>query len=158
MSLCYTQLYNQGTLNDFQVRRAKFVQQSYDERVLLWMVVIITISGVFLAGVQIIASYRLAAAGRGGGFDQSGEIALQRDRISLKSSITGLFILIISFAFFYVFVLEILPIKEVKVDPPLAGQPQPAATQLSTGGIGTPPTKGPSAGSQSPSTPKQERK
>jgi TRAP-type C4-dicarboxylate transport system permease small subunit len=113
--LCYSQLHGQGLLNDFQLRRLKFLRQDYDERHLLWMVVAITISGVLLAAVQLLASYRLAAAGKGP-LEQAGEIALERDRLSLKSSITGLFILVISFAFFAVFVFGIYKIVEIDVD------------------------------------------
>ena len=112
--LCYAQLHGQGLLNGFQIRRLKFLRQDY-ERNLLWMVVAITISGVFLAALQLLGSYRLAMAGRGA-FDQTGEIALARDQISLKSSITGLFILVVSFAFFAVFVFGIFQITEVDID------------------------------------------
>jgi len=126
-------------LNDFQIRRLKFIQQGYDERVLLWMVVVITLSGVFLAGLQLVGSYRLAAAAGRTDIEQSGEIALQRDRISLKSSITGLFILLVSFAFFYVFVIEIVPLKEVNTDAQLSRQP-PEVHKFSSGGLGPPPT------------------
>lgn len=104
--LCYSQLYGEGLINDFQIRRLKFIQQAYDEQVLLWMVVAITISGVALAGVQLFVSFRLASSGKTD-FDQGGEISLERNRLSLKSSVTGLFILALSFAFFIVFVYEV---------------------------------------------------
>src|SRR5260370_38463503 len=117
----------------------KFIQQAYDERVLLWMVVVITLSGVFLAGLQLVGSYRLAAAAGRTDIEQSGEIALQRDRISLKSSITGLFILLVSFAFFYVFVKQIVPLKEVNGDGQLNRQ-APEVHKFGTDGLGPPPT------------------
>jgi hypothetical protein len=120
-SLCYDQIYGQGLLNDFQLRRLAFVEQAYSERVILWMVVLITLSGVLLAGLQVLASYKLAAAGRGQ--MESSEINLARDKLSLKSSITGLFILIISFAFFYVFVFEVYKIHPIDPDGKNASQP-----------------------------------
>jgi hypothetical protein len=122
---CYLQIYRQSTLNDFQIRRTKFIQQAYDERILLWMVVAITLSGVLLAALQLIASYKLAEVNRGT-LDQGGEIALERDRISLKSSVTGLVILVLSFAFFSIFVFEIYKIKEIAADAPA---PQPVVQQ-----------------------------
>jgi hypothetical protein len=113
--VCYSHLHGQGLLNDFKLRRLKFIQQSYDERVLLWMVVVITLSGVALAGVQMMASYKLASGGIGN-FEQTGELSIEQSKLSLKSSVTGLFILICSFAFFWVFVYEIFVIKEIDPD------------------------------------------
>lgn len=109
---CYSKLHGQALLHDFQIRRLKFIQQTYDERILLWMVVTITISGVGLAGLQLLTSYRLASSGTTGS-DQSSEFVVQRDRIALKSSVTGLFVLLLSFGFFYVFVYEVYVIKEI---------------------------------------------
>jgi hypothetical protein len=113
-SMCYDRIYGQGLLNDFQLRRLAFVEQAYSQKVVLWMVVVITLSGVLLAGLQVLASYKLAAAGRGE--IGTSELNLARDKLSLKSSIAGLFILIISFAFFYVFVFEIYKIHPIDID------------------------------------------
>jgi hypothetical protein len=88
------------------------------------MVVLITLSGVSLAGLQVLASYKLAAVGRGQ--LETSELNLARDKLSLKSSIAGLFILIISFAFFYVFVFEIYKIHPVDPDGKNANASPPA--------------------------------
>lgn len=61
-ALCERELQVQGLMNDFQLRRLGFFQQDYASHVTLWMVVIITLSGVLLAGIQLAASYSLAAA------------------------------------------------------------------------------------------------
>jgi hypothetical protein len=47
---CYGQVRGEDLLSDFYIRKLSFVQQQSDTRVLLWMVVAITISGVLLAG------------------------------------------------------------------------------------------------------------
>lgn len=112
---CYFKIHGQGLINDFQIRRVKYIQQAYDERILLWMVVIITISGIGLAALQILASYHLATDGKSN-LDQSGELLIESKRISLKSSIAGLFILMLSFAFFSVFVFEIYKMETCKDD------------------------------------------
>lgn len=139
--MCFRQMDAHGRAIDFQLRRLAFLQKDYAERVILWMVVVITISGVLLAGLQVLASYKLASAGRED-FAQAGEITLEKYKISLKSSITGLFILVISFAFFSLFVIEIYRIKEVSVDPkPSAAVTQPSLARLQPGGIGPPPAK-----------------
>jgi hypothetical protein len=157
--MCFRQLDAQGRAIDFQLRRLAFLQQDYAEHVILWMVVVITISGVLFAGLQVLASYKLASAGRGD-FAQAGEITLEKYKISLKSSITGLFILVISFAFFSLFVIEVYRIKEVSVDPkPSATGALSGVARLQPGGIGPSPTKPatksatpPSAGEPRPSS------
>lgn len=125
--LCYSRAHGQALLYDFQIRRLKFIQQTYDERILLWMVVAITISGVGLAALQLLTSYNLAKSGNTGSFEAS-EFSLEKGKIALRSSVTGLFVLIFSFAFFYVFVYEIYIIKEIKAGtatPNTVTSPQP---------------------------------
>ena len=55
---CANQVYLVDLMEDFDIRREKLTRQELDERVVLWMVVAITISGVFLAGLQLLGSYR----------------------------------------------------------------------------------------------------
>lgn len=143
--VCYSHLHGQGLLNDFKLRRLKFIQQTYDERVLLWMVVVITLSGVALAGVQMMASYKLASGGIGS-FDKTGELSIEQSKLSLKSSVTGLFILVCSFAFFWVFVYEIFVIKEVDPDRKVnsIAMQEVVATQTQTGPF-VPKVKSPSS-------------
>lgn len=125
---CYTELRNELLLNDFQLRRMKFHEQSRDGHVLLWVVVLITLSGVALSALQLLASYRLAGTGAGAGLDTPGEFSVERGKVSLKSSVTGLFILLFSFAFFALFVAEVYKIKELRVE-----HPPNAAAQLEAG-------------------------
>lgn len=139
-SLCYDQIYGQGLLNDFQLRRLAFVEQAKAETVILWMVVIITLSGVLIAGLQVFASYKLAVAGNRQ-FDSS-ELSIERDKLSVKSSIAGLFILIISFAFFYVFVLEIYKIHPIDVDSKSNSQQPAYVGEITTAPTATKPASG----------------
>jgi hypothetical protein len=94
------------------------------------MVVLITISGVALAGLQLAASYRLAVI-RGTEFATASELVLNKSGdLVLKSSVTGLFILIISFAFFLVFVLYVYDIKERRIE---SGSPAASDSQAQGG-------------------------
>lgn len=111
---CYDKGHKQAELNEYQIRRMQFFEQYYDQRVILWMVVCITVSGVVLAGLQLAASYKLSLLGRGVLAD-SGEMTIEHSRIVLKSSAMGVFILIISFAFFFIFVTQVFPAKEVTI-------------------------------------------
>jgi hypothetical protein len=62
--------------------------------------------GVALAGIQLIASYQLALKGRAA-LEQHSDISIQASKISTTSSVFGVSILVISLAFFYVFVKDI---------------------------------------------------
>lgn len=118
------QISNQGLLNHFSIRRLKFFQQARDEEILLWMVVAITVSGVGLAALQLFASFKLASAGQSS-LDSPGELSLEKGRLSFRSSITGLFILLISFAFFYIFVSRIYVLRDIRIDPESASAQAP---------------------------------
>ena len=136
--LCGNQIYNQMYLADFRIRREKLIEQKLDERVTMWMVVSITVSGVILAGLQLATSYKLASSGHSE-FAKDSEIIIQRDRISLKSSITGVLILGISFAFFIVYVMWIYTITEIPVD--RSENLRSTSPGISViGGLGPPPT------------------
>jgi hypothetical protein len=113
--ICYDKGYKQAELNEYQIRRMQFFEQYYSERLFVWMVVGITISGVILAALQLAASYRLSSLGRGLPTD-SAEISVERGKLVVKSSIMGVLILIISFAFFATYVRYIYPNQEVSVD------------------------------------------
>ncbi len=135
---CYSFINAQGLLNDYAIRKLNFFQQYRANGVLMWMVVTVTFSGVLLAALQLWASYRLAEANRTPLPADSGEITLQRDRLVLRSSIAGLFILLISFCFFLVFVFYVYKF-ETPVDRG-AAVPPPAA-MLPTGGLGPAPAE-----------------
>jgi len=108
---CHQQIAAEDTLTDFGIRKSAFLNQQVETRVLLWLVVAITLSGVVLAGVQLVAAYRLACLGKAA-FEQGGQLNIEHNKISLGSSITGLMILGISFGFFLVFVSKVYLIPE----------------------------------------------
>src|SRR4051794_32156751 len=51
--LCYRTLFNQARLHEYYVRRVLYEEQPIMDNVLLWMVVAITMGGVFLSGAQL---------------------------------------------------------------------------------------------------------
>jgi len=115
--LCYNITRSQLLVDEQHIRKDNFIFQRYENVVLLFMVVVITLGGVALAGLQLLASYKLAILGRGelaGG----GEISYAKDAVSFKSSVVGLVILFISFAFFIVFVHDVYTLKEVTSSAP----------------------------------------
>ena len=79
---------------------------------MLWMVVSITIAGVILAGLQLWATYRLAAAGSGTLAD-GGEVTMEHNRLVVRSSVVGVIILALSFAFFALYVLYVYRLQDL---------------------------------------------
>src|SRR5258708_3484042 len=53
--LCYARVDEEDILQEFGVRRSAYINQQYQVPIMLWMVVAITISGVILAGLQLLA-------------------------------------------------------------------------------------------------------
>jgi hypothetical protein len=132
---CHSIIQSQEVLADFAIRKLNFFQQYRANGVLMWMVVLVTLSGVLLAGVQLRASYQLAAANKTSLPDSNGELILKRDQLVLKSSITGLFILAVSFCFFLVFVFYVYRFEMVQDHNNSVLPPGPT---LPMGGLGPP--------------------
>jgi len=110
--LCYARINEEDTLAEFGIRRGAFVNQQAETGILMWLVVLITISGVLLAGLQLLAGFRLAMRGKAA-FDQGGQISLEANKLSINSSVTGILVLAISLFFFYIFAKEIYVIRVV---------------------------------------------
>jgi hypothetical protein len=120
--LCFAKLQDQSYITIFDVNRGKYLEQNFEDRVLLWMVVAITLSGVILAGLQLGASFKLASEGKAE-FAKDSDFTLQKDRLSAKSSVTGLLILLISLGFFIIYVKYVYKIDnaaDVASTPPMA--------------------------------------
>jgi hypothetical protein len=163
-NFCQYRVYGEDTLGDYNVRRSSYVQQQFDTRVLLWMVVAITLSGVVLAGLQLLAGYRLASVGRSefqsGG--QGGEVRFDAKGMSVKSSVTGLLILTVSFAFFIVYVKWVYPLNETPISAGAGTPVTVGAAALGVGGAGIPPGNisapaNPSTEAQIPAVPKKKK-
>ena len=118
-SFCYSEAAEEDVLSEFSIRRLAYLSQQRELPVLMWLVVAITLSGVVLSALQLLAAYQLSLAGKES-FQQGlgGDIALEKGKLSLHSSVTGLLMLFISLLFFYVFVTKVYLIQET---PPLPG-------------------------------------
>ena len=138
-SVCYNHAYRALLLDDFRIRRTAFMQQQFQGNVMLWMLVAITLSGVALAGLQLLAASRLAATGQAS-LASDGVLSLEHGKISLRSSVTGLLILVVSLAFFGIFVNWVYQLSETTPE----RAPQPAVQRAQqmlpgVGGVGAPP-------------------
>jgi hypothetical protein len=110
INICNNSSGYQLLLDEEIIRVDNLVFQRQENGVLLIMVVAITLSGVILAGLQLLASYKLAVLGKGD-LSGGGEVVYGKDNVSFKSSVVGLVILAVSFGFFLVFVLDVYVLK-----------------------------------------------
>lgn len=113
LDLCIREVSTHLKLNDYQLRRLKFLGQYYMEKVALWMVVFVTVAGVLLSAGQLATSYKLASRDIGAGAE-SHEMTIENGRVVIRSSAIGLMVLFISLVFFLIFVLKIYKIDETK--------------------------------------------
>jgi hypothetical protein len=127
---CYNSIGSQLRIDSDKIRLDAFVFQRNENIVLLYMVVLLTISGVVLAGMQLLGSYRLALAGRGELAGGGSEIAYSATSVSFKSSVIGLTILAMSFAFFLVYIVYVYDMREISSDD--ASRPAAPAQQQPT--------------------------
>lgn len=110
--LCYRRSYLQALLNEMEARRVMVLTQVYEERIALWLVVWVTSFGIIFAGAQVAFSIWLASAGHGLGPEPT-ELAVQRGRVVVRSSIVGVSMLAISWIFFVTFAATMYPRTEL---------------------------------------------
>lgn len=108
--LCYARVNEEDVLAEFGIRRSAFINQQSETGILMWLVILITLSGVILAAVQLVAGFRLALVGKAA-FEQGGQISLEANKLSVSSSVTGVLVLAVSLCFFYIFSKEIYLIR-----------------------------------------------
>lgn len=133
-NFCQTLVISQRLSDEQQIRADNFTFQRSENVVLMWMVVSITIAGVVLAGIQLWASYSLAKLAHSNMEGMGSDVGLSKDKLAVQSSVIGVVVLTISFAFFLVFVLYVYTFQNP--DQANAKQTQAAGaapTQVSAG-------------------------
>jgi hypothetical protein len=113
---CFRRFNEIAEISALDVNRSMYAEQNIEDRVLMWMVVSITLSGVLLAGLQLFASFKLASDNKGG-FEKDSVISLEKNKLSFRSAVTGLMILFISLLFFIIFVKYVYHIEAPSTSP-----------------------------------------
>ena len=141
LRLCYGKLYLQGQLNEFQVRRFGFQSQHVASRIILWLVVLLTFSGVALAALQLYWSSKILRPHSVDSASPQSDppnstpsdttFTIEQGKIYFRSSVAGLVILAISFAFFFTYVNFVYRIFEVVPE----GQSQSSPDQFDKTGL-----------------------
>jgi hypothetical protein len=110
--VCFTILSDEQKIAHGQITNRIYATQITHSHVLLVTVVVITLSGLVLATLQLWASYKLAVASHGTLAD-GGDVTIEPGKVAVKSSVVGVIILAISLAFFGLFVTKVYPIQQV---------------------------------------------
>jgi hypothetical protein len=156
--VCSARVNSEDVLSEAGIRRNAFLIQQSETTTLMWMVVIITVSGVVLAGMQLITSFKLSLLGKAPPDAGSSTFSADAHQLSVSSSVSGIMVLAISLCFFYIFTREIYAIRGVEADkqtsaPTLTGfdmRPGPAAATGAASGAKGPATASGAGGAKGP--------
>jgi hypothetical protein len=137
-SLCYSVKRHEYLLRDFKIRRDAYAIQPFETKVIMWMVVALVAGGVYLAWLQLRASYELGNLGKKVSIDN----AVSNVKIagmSVGSSVVGVIILAISFGFFGIYVKYVYTIDDASSLLPSDQRPAAISSQPDAdNGIGPP--------------------
>jgi hypothetical protein len=142
-TLCFVRVGNEDELSEASIRRNAYATQQAETTILMWLVVVITFSGVFLAGIQLFTTYKLVASGKLTG-QQESTMTIEAQKVSISSSVTGLVILVVSLAFFEIFVKEVYAIHDT---PSAVNSDAPRLIKADMTPAGKPPSGSEDAGS-----------
>jgi len=130
--ICYDIKSDEQQLKVIEVNERIYENQLLEDRILLILVTLITLSGVALSALQLYGSYQLALKGQGALAD-GGSVDLAPSHVAVRSSVVGVVILAISLAFFAIFIVYVYQIK------PYAALTGPAAGATASSADETPP-------------------
>lgn len=119
---CIGLISNSYSIADYDVRRNAFSEQANEQHYVLWLVIVITCSGIFLTALQLWSALNLSVAS-GMQVEAGGSAEISNGKLSIQSSVAGLIILTLSFAFFLTYMTVVYPIREtdaVSKRPPTA--------------------------------------
>lgn len=94
----------------FEHRMRVFRWQLLSERLIFCVVILLVLVGVVFSGIQFRIGLRGLEAGREG---PSTQLKLSGKGVEVSSSILGVILLVISLAFFYLYLVYVYPIEEI---------------------------------------------
>lgn len=100
-------------ISGFQHRKRVFEWQLFSSRIIFVVVIILVLSGIYFSGVQFHSSLRRKPTAESVEAGALTEIEASFKGIKVSSSILGVIILIISFLFFYLYLVHVYPINNV---------------------------------------------
>lgn len=86
-------------------RESVFRWQLFSSKVIFWAVLVLVATGIFFSGVQFFRGFNAEA--------MQSELELSTGGVKVSSPVLGVIILVLSLAFFYLYLVYVYPIKEI---------------------------------------------
>ena len=106
--------YYEYRVSGFEHRKNVFAWQLFSSKLIFWAVLFLVFSGIVFSGIQFWKSIRAEQSGSASpAGDQVTEFEASAKGIRVTSPVLGVIILVISLAFFYLYLVYVYPIKEI---------------------------------------------
>lgn len=91
--------------------RSAFEWQGFSTRVIFYVVILLVFVGVLFSGVQFFKGYRERGQDKTSAAEYQTELEISTKGIKVSSPVLGVIILVISLAFFYLYLVHVYPIN-----------------------------------------------
>lgn len=106
--------YYEYRVSGFEHRKEVFAWQLYSSKLIFWCVLLLVFSGICFSGIQFYKSIRKEQGGGEAATESSvTEFEASAKGIKVTSPVLGVIILVISLAFFYLYLVYVYPIREI---------------------------------------------
>lgn len=105
------QRYYEYRVHGFDHRQNIFEWQYLSSKIIFVVVIILVLAGIYFAAVQF--HHGLKWKKKGPGEDEATELVLSYKSVSVKSPVLGVIILVLSLAFFYLYLVYVYPIENI---------------------------------------------
>lgn len=105
--------YYEYRVSGFKHRKDVFAWQLYSSKLIFWSVLLLVISGISFSGIQFYKSMRKSDAAVSNETETTTEFEASAKGIKVSSPVLGVIILVISLAFFYLYLVYVYPISEI---------------------------------------------
>ncbi|GAA5521936.1 hypothetical protein LQ318_09310 [Aliifodinibius salicampi] len=106
--------YYEYRVSGFEHRKEVFAWQLYSSKLIFWCVLLLVFSGISFSGIQFYKSIRKEQEGDEAATESSvTEFEASAKGIKVTSPVLGVIILVISLAFFYLYLVYVYPIREI---------------------------------------------
>jgi hypothetical protein len=105
------QRYYEYRVHGFDHRQKIFEWQYLSSKIIFVVVIILVLAGIYFAAVQF--HHGLKWKKKAPGEDEATELVLSYKSVSVKSPVLGVIILVLSLAFFYLYLVYVYPIENI---------------------------------------------
>lgn len=105
--------YYEYRVSGFKHRKDVFAWQLYSSKLIFWSVLLLVLSGISFSGIQFYKSMRKSDAAEVNESETTTEFEASAKGIKVSSPVLGVIILVISLAFFYLYLVYVHPISEI---------------------------------------------